>query len=176
MSSADDRIRINFNQTLRDFDDKETVALGLDPHTISTFMQAINVARIPTDAQARLIKEMDAAGVRPLKLGEACILALRGAFDDEKELDEKTRLDRFQLQMRIHTRMKKDGWARIRTTERDEIKKVVYKKFPGSFVAPYIDLLLEGKALSFGDDEPEEQTEATGPAADSSPVSDTPTN
>lgn len=89
---------------------------------------------------------------KALTLATACAEALGGGYDDEKNMQMDERVKRFVLAKRIL----EGGIQEITTDERDKIKALLVKRFPGSVIAPQCSMLLET--------EPEEEA-AEGEAA-----------
>lgn len=99
----------------------------------------------------RIFKEEER---KPMTLAIACAEALGGAYEDEKGMAMDTRMERFKLSQRIL----EGGIVELTTEERDKIKALLTKRFPGSVIAPRCAILLET--------EPEVASESPPPADD----------
>ena len=149
-----EKFKRDFGQTVNSIDG-EPVRAGMSLQSVATALIAM-----PRDLRAAFEAELDKAAKQPLTLAVAAINALQSPYEDEKSLDAVERMKRFQLALRVN----KGGMVKISTEERDKIKKLIYKYYLGSAIAPVCDMLLEGgdPFRTENDDEDDQKLKAVG--------------
>jgi hypothetical protein len=132
----------------RDFDrlivdlDGQPVRLGQSMETLQSVVNAM-WPKLSPELQKEFSDAMDKHMNVPLTLGSACVGALMGAYDDERNLGDDERMSRMELARRIH----KGGIQDIEPKDRDRVKPLLRKRYMGILVPVVCAELLEVEAV-----------------------------
>ncbi len=132
----------NFDEVILDLDGIP-VRCEASPQTL---LAAINDVwpQLAPDIQTALGKALDAHAGPALTLRTACLGALMGAYEDERNLSDDERMARMELARRIH----KGGVQDIEPKDRDRIKPLLKKRYIGILVPVVAAELLETEAAT----------------------------
>lgn len=133
------KIKRNFDEPVRDIDGN-AIRVG---QTVEKFAAALSAiwSRVPSDLQEEFnaaLKAMDVEADQ-LTLRIACVRALTGAYEDEKNLAADEAIKRVDLARKVNA----GGIIEIEDTERDKMKMLIRKRYGGVVIPVVAGELLE---------------------------------
>lgn len=130
----------NFDEIVCDLDGAP-VQTGMSAEAFHAAMLTI-WEQLPQPLKDTYNAKLNEQGMLPLTLGRACVKALLGAYDEEKNMDDIVRVGRMELARKIH----KGGVIDIEPKDRDMIKPLIKKMFLGVMVPVLLWEMLEKDA------------------------------
>ena len=127
----------NFDLPILNLDGKPVLS-GVN---VDTVLAAITefLPSLTTDQQDAFSKILESKSLEPMTLRSTSIGAIMGNYDEDKNLSDEKRIARLELARKIFV----GGLIEITPAERDEIKRLLPKKWAGVLVPVVAGELLE---------------------------------